>query len=45
LPPQYLMIHRVTAGTTGILCQLDSKVAMREIVERWQPGFMLDGRP
>jgi predicted unusual protein kinase regulating ubiquinone biosynthesis (AarF/ABC1/UbiB family) len=39
LPPQYLMIHRVTAGTTGILCQLDAEVAMRAIVERWQPGF------
>jgi predicted unusual protein kinase regulating ubiquinone biosynthesis (AarF/ABC1/UbiB family) len=39
LPPQYLMIHRVTAGTTGILCQLDTEVAMRAIVERWQPGF------
>lgn len=39
LPPQYLLIHRVTAGTTGILCQLDAEVALRAIVERWQPGF------
>ncbi|HWE92096.1 MAG TPA: AarF/ABC1/UbiB kinase family protein [Pseudonocardiaceae bacterium] len=39
LPPQYLMIHRVTAGATGILCQLDAEVPMRAIVERWQPGF------
>ncbi|MBO0839234.1 MAG: AarF/ABC1/UbiB kinase family protein [Sciscionella sp.] len=39
LPPQYLWIHRVTAGTTGILCQLDAEVAMRAIIERWQPGF------
>lgn len=39
LPPQYLLVVRVTAGTTGILCQLDAHVAMREIVERWQPGF------
>jgi predicted unusual protein kinase regulating ubiquinone biosynthesis (AarF/ABC1/UbiB family) len=45
LPPQYLMIHRVTAGTTGILCQLDAEVAMRAIVERWQPGFTDDGQP
>jgi predicted unusual protein kinase regulating ubiquinone biosynthesis (AarF/ABC1/UbiB family) len=39
LPPQYLLIHRVTAGALGILCQLDAEVAVRAIVERWQPGF------
>ena len=42
LPPQYLLIHRVTAGATGILCQLDAVVALRAIVERWQPGFTDD---
>jgi predicted unusual protein kinase regulating ubiquinone biosynthesis (AarF/ABC1/UbiB family) len=42
LPPQYLLIHRVTAGSTGILCQLDAHVAARAIVERWQPGFTDD---
>jgi predicted unusual protein kinase regulating ubiquinone biosynthesis (AarF/ABC1/UbiB family) len=39
LPPEYLMIHRVTAGSTGILCQLEAEIPAREIVERWQPGF------
>ncbi|SDP27581.1 ABC1 kinase family protein [Lentzea jiangxiensis] len=39
LPPQYLLIHRVTMGATGILCQLDAHVTAREIVARWQPGF------
>ncbi|WP_173135416.1 ABC1 kinase family protein [Kibdelosporangium persicum] len=39
LPPQYLLIHRVLAGSTGILCQLDAELPAREIVERWQPGF------
>lgn len=39
LPPQYLMIDRVTMGTTGILCQLNARLKVREIVERWQPGF------
>lgn len=39
LPPQYLLVHRVTAGATGILCQLDAHIRIREIVERWQPGF------
>jgi predicted unusual protein kinase regulating ubiquinone biosynthesis (AarF/ABC1/UbiB family) len=39
LPPQYLLIHRVTLGATGILCQLDAHVPARSIVSRWQPGF------
>jgi predicted unusual protein kinase regulating ubiquinone biosynthesis (AarF/ABC1/UbiB family) len=37
LPPQYLLVHRVTMGTLGVLCQLDADVALREIVQRWQP--------
>jgi predicted unusual protein kinase regulating ubiquinone biosynthesis (AarF/ABC1/UbiB family) len=40
LPPNYLLIHRVTLGATGILCQLDAKVAARSIIARWQPGFV-----
>lgn len=40
LPPDYMLIHRVTLGATGILCQLDSEVAAREIIARWQPGFL-----
>src|SRR5262249_17031972 len=39
LPPQYLLIHRVTPGSTAVLCQLDAEVPARAIVERWQPGF------
>lgn len=39
LPPDYLLIHRVTLGATGILCQLDAEVAAREIIATWQPGF------
>ncbi|GAA4841843.1 ABC1 kinase family protein [Saccharopolyspora rosea] len=39
LPPDYLLIHRVTLGATGILCQLDAEVAARDIIARWQPGF------
>jgi predicted unusual protein kinase regulating ubiquinone biosynthesis (AarF/ABC1/UbiB family) len=39
LPPQYLLIHRVTLGATGILCQLDANVQARAIVAQWQPGF------
>ncbi|MGC7102186.1 ABC1 kinase family protein [Amycolatopsis lurida] len=39
LPPNWLLIHRVTAGAVGILCQLDAELALRSIVEHWQPGF------
>ncbi|GGM07900.1 ABC1 kinase family protein [Nakamurella endophytica] len=44
LPPSYLMIHRVTFGSIGVLCQLDATAPFREIVERWQPGFVDDGQ-
>jgi predicted unusual protein kinase regulating ubiquinone biosynthesis (AarF/ABC1/UbiB family) len=39
LPPQYLLLHRVLGGSTGILCQLDAEVPVRDIISRWQPGF------
>jgi predicted unusual protein kinase regulating ubiquinone biosynthesis (AarF/ABC1/UbiB family) len=37
LPPQYLLVHRVTMGTLGVLCQLDADVPLRGIVGHWQP--------
>lgn len=39
LPAEYLLIHRTTAGNTGILCQLDAEIEVRAIAERWIPGF------
>lgn len=39
LPAQYLMVHRVLGGSTGILCQLDAEIPARDIIVRWQPGF------
>jgi len=39
MPPSYLLIHRVTLGSAGVLCQLEADVAVRGIMERWQPGF------
>lgn len=39
LPPSYLLIHRVTLGSIGVLCQLGSHAGYRGIVQRWQPGF------
>jgi predicted unusual protein kinase regulating ubiquinone biosynthesis (AarF/ABC1/UbiB family) len=39
LPPSYLLVHRVTLGSIGVLCQLEARARYREIVERWLPGF------
>ncbi|AJE82481.1 ABC transporter ATP-binding protein [Streptomyces albus] len=39
LPPSYLLIHRVTLSTIGVLCQLGARVRMREEMESWVPGF------
>jgi hypothetical protein len=39
LPPSYLMIHRVTLGSIGVLCQLNAKARYRSVIERWLPGF------
>jgi predicted unusual protein kinase regulating ubiquinone biosynthesis (AarF/ABC1/UbiB family) len=39
LPPSYLLIHRVTIGSIGVLCQLGAEAPYRSIVARWQPGF------
>ena len=39
LPPAYLLIHRVTIGSIGVLCQLDAAADYRAVVERWLPGF------
>ncbi|MGW7077511.1 ABC1 kinase family protein [Streptomyces sp. NPDC054866] len=40
LPPSYLLIHRVTLSTIGVLCQLGATVRMREELEEWLPGFL-----
>ncbi|MGC5030232.1 ABC1 kinase family protein [Micromonospora sp. DT229] len=39
LPPSYLLIHRVTLGSIGVLCQLEAQAPYRGILERWLPGF------
>jgi len=43
LPPSYLLIHRVTLGSIGVLCQLEAEARFRSLVERWQPGFAEPG--
>jgi hypothetical protein len=39
LPPSYLIIHRVTLGSIGVLCQLGATAPYRALAEQWQPGF------
>jgi predicted unusual protein kinase regulating ubiquinone biosynthesis (AarF/ABC1/UbiB family) len=39
LPPEYLLIHRVTMGTIGVLCQLRAEASWRAEIEHWLPGF------
>ncbi|WP_369172248.1 ABC1 kinase family protein [Streptomyces sp. R28] len=40
LPPAYLLIHRVTLSTIGVLCQLGATVRLRQELEEWLPGFL-----
>ena len=39
LPPSYLLIHRVTIGSIGVLSQLEAKAPYRAILQKWLPGF------
>ena len=43
LPPSYLLIHRVTLGTIGVLCQLGGEAPFRDLMQSWQPGFAPPG--
>ncbi|WP_025272455.1 ABC1 kinase family protein [Haloglycomyces albus] len=38
-PPDYLLIHRVTLGSIGVLCQLEATGDWNDIVRQWVPGF------
>lgn len=39
IPVKYLLVQRVAAGTTGVLCQLGATVALREEAGTWVPGL------
>ena len=45
LPPSYLLVHRVTLGAIGVLCQLGATASFRREVQWWQPGFAEPGTP
>ncbi|CAL9444792.1 ABC1 kinase family protein [Streptomyces sp. enrichment culture] len=40
LPPAYLLIHRVTLSTIGVLCQLGATVRLRDELADWLPEFV-----
>jgi hypothetical protein len=39
LPPTYMLIHRVTLGGVGVLCQLGAEGPYRALMQEWLPGF------
>ncbi len=39
LPPEYVLIHRVTLGTTGIFCQLEAEGNFRDEALSWFPDL------
>jgi len=43
LPPSYLLIHRVTLGSIGVLCQLGATAPYRSLALEWSPGFAYEG--
>lgn len=42
LPPSYVLIHRVVAAGTGVLCQLEAEGPFRAEGLKWVPGFADD---
>jgi predicted unusual protein kinase regulating ubiquinone biosynthesis (AarF/ABC1/UbiB family) len=43
LPPSYLLIHRVTLGSIGVLCQLGATAPFRPLAQQWLAGFSDSG--
>jgi predicted unusual protein kinase regulating ubiquinone biosynthesis (AarF/ABC1/UbiB family) len=39
LPPEYLLIERVWAGSIGVLCQIGGEVPVLEVLAEWLPEF------
>jgi predicted unusual protein kinase regulating ubiquinone biosynthesis (AarF/ABC1/UbiB family) len=39
LPPSYLLIHRVTLGSIGVLCQLDATAPFGRMMVDFLPGY------
>ena len=43
LPPSYVLIHRVSTGGVGVLCQLECEGPFRAEVLKWMPGYSEPG--
>ena len=39
LPPEYMLIHRVWLGCVGVLCQLETTMQFRALLEETLPGL------
>src|ERR1022692_395025 len=39
LPPSYVLIHRVSTASVGVLCQLECEGPFRAEVLQWMPGY------
>ena len=39
LPPSYVLIHRVSTASVGVLCQLECEGPFQAEVLRWMPGY------
>ena len=45
LPPSYVLIHRASASSLGVLCQLECEAPFRAEVLRWIPGYADPAKP
>lgn len=39
LPPEYMLLHRVWVGGIGVLCQIETTLPFRALLEEYVPGF------
>jgi predicted unusual protein kinase regulating ubiquinone biosynthesis (AarF/ABC1/UbiB family)/HSP20 family molecular chaperone IbpA len=45
LPPSYVLIHRVSTASVGVLCQLECEGPFRAEVLKWMPGYTDPPKP
>jgi predicted unusual protein kinase regulating ubiquinone biosynthesis (AarF/ABC1/UbiB family)/HSP20 family molecular chaperone IbpA len=45
LPPSYLLIHRASTASVGVLCQLECEGPFRAEVLNWMPGYADPPKP
>lgn len=39
VPAEHLFTHRVWLGMVGVFCQLEARLPVRSVLQRWVPGF------